>query len=133
MVIASFLTNILIDGLGEDPDVGDMDILLDQLFLEDGGFFPFCDSYPKIRFFLCYPNIRLKPCWYSRFRPTIVRAIDVLMKSKPPNLQIIEDFSGELDKGGVHYTILSGISYVQFIVDQPSELIQKPVPEVEIG
>ena len=41
MVIASFLTNILIDGLGEDPDVGDMDILLDQLFLEDGGFFPF--------------------------------------------------------------------------------------------
>ena len=57
----------------------------------------------------------------------------MLMKSKPPNLQMIEDFSGELDKGGVHYTILSGISYVQFIVDQASELIQKPVPEVEIG
>ena len=55
------------------------------------------------------------------------------MKQKPANLQMIDDFGGDLEKDGVHYTILSGISFVQFIVDQATELIKVPVPQVCIG
>ena len=133
MVIASFLTNLLVDGLGEDSDAADLDVLLDQLLLADGGFFPFCDSYPNIRFFLCYTNVRLRPSWFARFRPTIIRSLDTIMKTKPKNLQMIDDFNGHLEKDGIHFSILCGISYVQFIVDQALELIKQPVPEESIG
>ena len=55
------------------------------------------------------------------------------MKNKPGNLQMVSDFPGDLEKDGIHFTILSGISYVQFIVDQAAEMASKPIPKDVAG
>lgn len=52
------------------------------------------------------------------------------MRDSPPNLLLLDDFCGELDPDCVHFTILAGVNYVHFMVDQAAELIAKPPADV---
>ena len=74
------------------------------------------------------PNVRLRPTWYARLRPLILRVFHQFLETGPLNLQVIEDFSGEFDKDQVHYTILSGIYYVQHLADRVVALLEAPAP-----
>ena len=40
------------------------------------------------------------------------------MSTGPPNLLLLDDFCGELDPDCVHFTILAGVNFVHFVVDQ---------------
>ena len=128
VVILSFLTNILIDSLTEESTEGDLQMLLSELFVDPGGLFTFCTTFPGIRVFLSPPNIRMKPAWYSRMRPTIIRTFHQFLQTGPCNLQAIEDFSGDLEPDQIHFTILSGIYFVQHLVDRVCELLSTPMP-----
>ena len=128
VVILSFLTNILVNHLTEDSSDRDLQQLFSELFVNEGGLFTFCVTFPKIRVFLSPPNIRLKPAWYSRLRPSILRTLHQFLLSGPGNLQAIEDFSGDLEKDQIHFTILSGIYFVQHLADQVTEMLESPVP-----
>ena len=48
------------------------------------------------------------------------------MRDSPPNLLLLDDFCRELDPDGVHFTILAGVNFIQFMVDQAAELIARP-------
>ena len=132
VVIMSFLTNILVDHLSEDSTDGDLQQLLSELFVNDGGIFSFCVTFPAIRVFLSPPNIRLIPSWYSRMRPSIIRSFHQFLLTGPTNLQAIEDFSGDLEPDQKHFTILYGIYYVQHLADRVSEMLERPIPTKQI-
>ena len=53
-----------------------------------------------------------------------------MMTSQPQNLQLLEDFQGDLDADGLHFKIMDGVNFAHYLVDQASILITKPVPEV---
>ena len=96
MVVMSFLTNCLIDGLGEDcSGEGAIVQSLMAIFSGQGGVFAFCQSYPAIRCFISPPNVRNRPHWYPRFRPIILRVLQQIMLGRPLNLQLLEDHPGE--------------------------------------
>ena len=124
----SLLTNIIVDHLSEDSTDGDLQQLFSDLFVNSGGIFGFCTTFPTIRMFISPPNVRLNPSWYSRMRPSIIRTFHQFLISGPTNLQAIEDFSGEFEKDSIHFTILSGIYFVQHLADRVAELIQLPLP-----
>ena len=128
VVILSVLTNILVDHLTENSTDGDLQQLFSELFVNDGGIYNFCSTFPDLRIFISPPNVRLTPAWYSRLRSSIVRTFHQFLESGPPNIQAIEDFSGEFERDQVHYTILSGIYYVQHLVDRVCEMLEKPKP-----
>ena len=67
--------------------------------------------------------------WYSRLRPTIIRVLHRFLQTKPPNLQVLDDFSGDLEKDGVHYSILSGVNFVKGLADQAVELSRVAPPD----
>ena len=115
IVILSVLTNFLCDDLDEDSNEGATD-----------GIFPFCISFPQVRFFLCPPNLRTKPTWFPRLRPLILRLLHHYLSDSPPNLLLLDDFCGELNPDCIHFTILAGVNYVHFVVDQAAELLAKP-------
>ena len=48
------------------------------------------------------------------------------MSTGPPNLLLLDDFCGELDPDCVHFTILAGVNFIHFVVDQAAELLAKP-------
>ena len=75
VVILSYLTNILVDSLGEDSNEGDLNQIFLELFTHNDGLFSFCQSFPTVRVFLSPPNVRLKPTWFSRLRPSIIRVL----------------------------------------------------------
>ena len=77
----SFLTNILVDGLSEDCADGDIQQVLSELLQSEGGVFQFCLSFPNVRMFLAFPNIRLRPSWFGRQRSAIIRALHQFMES----------------------------------------------------
>ena len=129
VVILSHLINILVDSLGEDSNEGDLNQLFIELFTQSDGLFGFCQSFPGVRIFIAPPNIRLRPMWYSRFRPTILRILHRFLQARPPNLQLLDDFSGDLEKDGIHYTILSGINFVKGLADQAVELSKVNPPD----
>ena len=129
VVILSFLTNMLVDALPEEATDGDVQQALSELLVTDG-VYGFCLTFPDIRVFLAAPNIRLKPMWYSRLRPLIIRSLHQFLESAPLNLQLLEDFQGELDADGVHFKIMDGVNFAHYLVDQASILISKPVPQV---
>lgn len=129
VVILSFLTNVLVDSLGEDSNEGDLNQLFIELFTQSNGLYDFCQAFPGVRVFLAPPNVRITPCWYSRLRPTIVRVLHRFLQTKPSNLQILEDFSGDIEKDGVHYSILSGINFVKSLADQAMELFKTPISD----
>lgn len=122
------MTNILCDHLTEDSSDGDLQQLLSELFRNDGGIFPFCSTFPTVRVFIAPPNVRMRPLWYSRMRPSIIRAFHQFLLTGPSNLQALEDFSGEFETGQIHFTILSGIYFVQHLSDRVSALLEAPVP-----
>ena len=133
MVVMSFLTNILIDGIGEDCSGGEaaLNQALMNIFLSSGGVFAFCQTYPTVRCFISPPNVRNRPHWFPRFRPIILRALYHIMLSRPSNLQLLEDHPGELDPDGVHFNIMSSINFVQDLHDQAMQLSLKAPPDVK--
>ena len=133
-IIMALLTNIIIDGLGDECAGGETTLaqILMQIFINGGGIFDFCRSYPSVRFFIAPPNIRNKPSWYPRFRPTILRVFQQVLSGRPQNLQALEDYPGTLDNDGIHFNIMSGILYVQDMFDQSVRLMLQPSPDVSI-
>ena len=134
IVVMSFLTNILIDGIGENCTGGEgaLNQTLTKIFMDPGGVFSFCQSYPTLRCFISPPNIRNRPYWYPRFRPIILRALHHILLSRPINLQLLEDHQGELDPDGIHFNIMSGINFVQDLHDQAVQLVLQPPPDTSI-
>ena len=134
IVVMSFLTNCLIDGIGEDCSSGEaaLNQTLMNIFMSPGGVFAFCQSYPQLRCFISPPNIRNRPHWYPRFRPIILRALNHILLSRPQNLQLLEDHPGELDPDGVHFNIMSGVNFVQDLHDQSVHLALQAPPDVQI-
>jgi len=129
IVILSYLTNVLIDALGEDANEGCLTQLFIELFTQSDGLFGFCQSFPMVRMFIAPPNVRMRPVWYSKLRPTIIRVLHQFLRSRPPNLQILDDFAGDIDRDGIHYSILSGINFVKSLVDQSTELVKVAPPD----
>ena len=80
-------------------------------------------------YILAPPNLRLRPNWYSRLRPTIIRVLHQFLQTRPVNLQILDDYSGDLEKDGVHYNILAGINFVKGLADQVIELMKSAPPD----
>ena len=133
MVVMSFLTNCLVVSLGEDcSGEGAIVQSLMAIFSGQGGVFAFCQSYPTIRCFISPPNVRNKPHWYPRFRPIILRVLQQIMLGRPLNLQLLEDHPGELDPNGVHFNIMSGVTFVQDLHDQAVQLAQQAPPDTQI-
>ena len=134
IVVMSFLTNCLIDGIGEDCSGGEaaLNQTLMNIFMSPGGVFAFCQSYPQLRCFISPPNIRNRPHWYPRFRPIILRALNHILLSRPQNLQLLEDHPGELNPDGVHFNIMSGVNFVQDLHDQSVHLALQAPPDVQI-
>ena len=132
VVVMSYLTNLLVDGLDEDANEGSLNQFFLELFTHAEGLFVFCQSFPMVRVFLAPPNVRNRPVWYSRLRPTIIRVLHQFMQTRPPNLQLLDDFSGDLEKDGVHYSILSGINFVKAMVDQAMTLVKFQPPDPSI-
>ena len=133
-MIMAFLTNCIIDAVGEECSEGEAGLskILLTLFVQAGGIFNFCQTFPAIRFFISPPSVRNRPSWYPRFRPVILRALQQVLLTRPSNLQLLEDFSGTLDPDGIHYNILSGMNYVQDLHDQVVQLLQQPPPDPSI-
>ena len=44
-------------------------------------------------------------------------------------VQILDDFAGDIDRDGIHYSILSGINFVKSLVDQSTELVKVAPPD----
>ena len=125
-MILSILTNFLCDDLDEDSNEGSIDQSLIRYLTAVDGIFPFCVSFPQVRFFLCPPNLRTKPTWFPRLRPLILQLLHHYLCDSPPNLLLLDDFCGELDPDCIHFTIFAGVNYVHFMVDQAAELLAKP-------
>ena len=129
MVIVSFLTNVLVDSLEEDANEASLNRLFIELFTQADGLFNFCATFPAIRVFIAPPTVRLRPTWYSRLRPSVIRVLHHFLQTRPPNLQILEDFSGDLEKDGIHYNIMAGVNYVKSLADQVIELVKTAPPD----
>ena len=128
-MILSFLTNLLIDALHEDCADGDIQHALSDLLTGEGGVFQFCASFPEVRMFLAFPNVRLRPSWYARQRTGILQTLHQFLEKSPLNLQLLEDFNGDLGPDQVHFSVLSGMSYVKHLVDRSLELLLHPPPD----
>ena len=129
MVILTYLTNLIVDELDENANEASITQLFMTLFTQSGGLFSFCQSFPHIRMFLAPPNLRTRPSWYPRLRPTIIRIFHQFLLTRPPNLQLLNDYSGSLELDGVHFSILCGINFVKGLVDQAVELLKDDPPE----
>ena len=125
------LTNIVIDAVGEECAGGEgaLSQILMTVFGGPGGLFTFAQSYPTIRMFLAPPGVRNRPAWYPRFRPVVLRLLQQHLLSRPQNLELLEDFQAELDPDGVHYSIMSGVTFVQDLHDQACQLMLQPAPD----
>ena len=116
--------------MGEEGEGGEAALrqILMQIFTQSG-IFAFCQSFPTIRVFLSPPSVRNKPTWYPRFRPTMLTALQQILLDCPVNLQLLKDWSGDLDPDGIHYNIMAGITYVQDLHDQVVQLMQFAPPD----
>ena len=132
VVIISCLTNFITDLLCEKSSDGDLQQLLRDVFVNDGGIFGFCTTFPSVRVFVAPPNVRLKPQWYVRLRPSVIRAFHQVLETAPINLQAIEDFQGEFEPDQVHFTCLSGIYFVQHLADRVLGMLEAPLPDKPI-
>lgn len=122
----------MIDGIGEEGGGGEgaLSQTLTQIFNGQGGIFAFCQTFPAVRFFLAPPNVRNKPAWFPRFRPTMLRMLQEVMTQRPQNIQVLEDHQGDLDPDGIHFSIMGGVLFVQNLHDQAVQLslVQPPDP-----
>lgn len=124
----SFLTNLIVDQLCETSKEGDVQQLLSEILVIDGGVFTFCNTFPGVRMFIAPPNVRMMPTWYPRTRPIVLRVFHQFLQTGPINLQGIEDFSGDFEPDQIHYTALSGIYFVQHLADRVCALLEQPRP-----
>ena len=122
----SILTNFLVDDLEEESSEGGINQSFDNSLTGSHGIYAFCRSFHQVRFFLCPPNVRMKPSWYPKLRPCILRVLHHYLADRPGNLVLLDDYNGDLEPDAVHFTLMSGINFVQSMVDQASELIAKP-------
>ena len=76
------------------------------------------------------PSLRVKPSWYPRFRPVILQTMLQLLGSRPSNLQILQDFSSDLEPDGIHFSIMGGVTFVQDLHDQSLALMSQPPPDI---
>ena len=130
----SILTNFIIDGVGEECVGGEgaLSQVLMTVFASSEGLFNFAQSYPTIRMFIAPPGVRNRPSWYPRFRPVVLRLLQQHLLNRPPNLELLQDFQGDLDPDGVHFSILSGVSFVQDLHDQACQLMLQPPSDPQI-
>ena len=103
---------MLIDSLSEDANEGCLTQLFIELFTQSDGLFGFCQSFPMVRMFIAPPNVRMKPMWFSKLRPTIIRVLHQFLHSRPPNLQVLDDFAGDIDRDGVHFSMDPSVRYL---------------------
>ena len=62
-------------------------------------------------------------------RPTMIRNLVQMFTQAPKNIALLTDYSGEIEKDQVHYTLLSGIGYVQHLADEAVRLSSLPLTE----
>lgn len=77
---------------------------------------------PDPSYFLAMPTIRSRPEWFINLHPGLAQVILKHLKRLRPAPQPLRAFpmSGrDLDSDGIHLNAVSGIPYVQFLVDQP--------------
>ena len=128
----SMLTNFICDELDEDSGEGGLEEFFNKVLSGNDGLYAFCCLFPQVRFFLAQPNLRLNPSWYSAARPSVLRTLHSCLRGKPPNLQLLDDYNGDLDNDRIHFSILAGTNYIHALVDQVSELLLKPSPDPTI-
>ena len=54
------------------------------------------------------------------------------MLGRPINLQLLEDYPGELDPDGIHFSIMSGVNFVHDLHDQAVQLALQLPPDTQI-
>ena len=59
----------------------------------------------------------------------IIRLFHQFFRERPVNLQILPDYSGELDPDGIHFNIWARVNFVKGLADQVSELMQMAPPD----
>ena len=74
----------------------------------------------------------MRPQWYVRLRPSVIRAFHQVLEMAPVNLQAIEDFQGDFEQDQVHFTCLSGIYYVQHLADRVLSMLEVPAPAKQV-
>ena len=131
MCVFAFLTNIITDFLLEDFDEASLNQLYAELFtdIRHENIFGLVDSFPCIRFYLAMPTTQTMPTWFARLRPMMIRSLVQIFTQAPKNVALLNDYSGDIEKDQVHYTLLSGIGYVQHLADEAVRLSQLPLSE----
>ena len=94
----SILTNFLVDDLEEDSSEGGINQSFDNSLTGSHGIYAFCRSFPQVRFFLCPPNVRMKPSWYPKLRPCILRVLHHYLADRPGNLVLLDFKKSRPDK-----------------------------------
>jgi len=77
---------------------------------------------PRPAYFLAPPTVRLRPLWYLPLLPEIVQLLSRCLRIHEPGLQCLKSFSctqKDLESDGVHFSALTGFSYIQFLLDEP--------------
>lgn len=73
-------------------------------------------------YFLAMPTVRSRPEWFVSLHSDLARLVLKHLKRLQPAPRPLRAFpmSGrDLDSDGIHLNAVSGIPYVQFLVDQP--------------
>jgi len=79
-------------------------------------------SYPKPSYYLAAPTIRTRPSWYLNLLPDVTQMLTRSLIHHSPNLLSLKAFqctAKDLDSDGVHFSTLTGLSYVNHLLEQP--------------
>lgn len=79
-------------------------------------------SVPDPSYFIALPTIRTRPDWYVPMHPELSDLISKCLRNVLPSPRPLRAFlmSGrDLDSDGIHLNAISGMAYVQFLVNQP--------------
>jgi len=79
-------------------------------------------ALPKPSYFLAAPTVRTRPQWYLDLFPDITQMLSKALLFHHPNLTTLKTFHcspSDLESDGMHLNTLSGIAYVNFLVEQP--------------
>lgn len=95
---------------------------LSDLFTSETGFINLAKAYSECSFFMVTPYYRKTPYWYKMILGDLSHHIGRLMNDAPPNFRLISPKSPEVGIDGVHFQMLSGLSYFR----EMAELCQEP-------
>jgi len=79
-------------------------------------------SCTKSSFYLAAPTIRTRPSWYLNLLPEIIQTLTKSLIHHAPPLTTLKAFNcsqKELETDGIHFSTLAGLSYVNFLLEQP--------------